>query len=237
MDMTKILDLTDLELLICVISAAIHDLDHPGRNNNYHRVSGHRLSMIYNDISILENYHLFFFFSLIKHDDLNIFSHMDKKEFSEVRTKIISNVFATDMSLRDKKLKKFNTVTEAKDFSPKEKEAKGLIMNEVIHFCDIANASKPFQMAKQWTDIIIEEFFCQGDLEKEMGFPVSFGCDRTTIKIPENQMFFIDKFVLNEINILLPIFPKMEVFKTQILKNREEWEKFTIIDYENKKIR
>jgi hypothetical protein len=39
---------------------------------------------------------------------------------------------------------------------------------------------------KKWSYLLFEEFFLQGDLEKEENLPVSFLCDRQKDKIPGN---------------------------------------------------
>jgi hypothetical protein len=50
-------------------------------------------------------------------------------------------------------------------------------------------------MFKTWTDRCLEEFFQQGDKEREMGVPISPNCDRNTTKRPDSQVGFI-KFVV-----------------------------------------
>eukprot|EP00727_Mastigamoeba_balamuthi_P014521 m51a1_g9694 putative calcium calmodulin-dependent -cyclic nucleotide phosphodiesterase (598) ;mRNA; r:1362927-1364829 len=50
--------LQDVDLLALFVAAAIHDVGHPGRNNNFHVMSGSDLALLYNDKSVLENYHL-----------------------------------------------------------------------------------------------------------------------------------------------------------------------------------
>jgi hypothetical protein len=36
-------------------------------------------------------------------------------------------------------------------------------MDSIIHASDISNPIKPFEIYKQWTERIIEEFWLQGD--------------------------------------------------------------------------
>lgn len=47
----------------------------------------------------------------------------------------------------------------------------------------------------EWTILLFEEFFNQGDVEKEAGLPVSFLCDRETTQIPQSQPGFVN-FIL-----------------------------------------
>lgn len=43
-------------------------------------------------------------------------------------------------------------------------------------------------MHKKWTDRVMEEFFEQGDAEKDLGLPLSPLCDRNATVIPESQV-------------------------------------------------
>ena len=49
---------TDLEVLAALIAAAIHDVDHPGLNNQFLSITGNSLAILYNDYAVLENHHL-----------------------------------------------------------------------------------------------------------------------------------------------------------------------------------
>jgi hypothetical protein len=40
-----------------LFAALMHDVDHPGNNNDYEKNSKSTLSLLYNDVSILENHH------------------------------------------------------------------------------------------------------------------------------------------------------------------------------------
>ena len=48
----------------------------------------------------------------------------------------------------------------------------------MIHAADLSTPTRRFDTLKQWTYLLFEEFFLQGDLEKDAGMPASFLCDR-----------------------------------------------------------
>ena len=50
--------LTSLDLFASLVASAIHDFKHPGTNNTFAIASKSELALIYNDKSVLENYHL-----------------------------------------------------------------------------------------------------------------------------------------------------------------------------------
>ena len=63
-----------------VLSAAIHDYDHPGTTNLYLVNTKHFLSLRYNDRSVLENYHVASAFELMLKKDQNIFANLEFEE-------------------------------------------------------------------------------------------------------------------------------------------------------------
>lgn len=60
----------------------------------------------------------------------------------------------------------------------------------MIHCADLSNTAKPFPLYKHWTYLVIEEFFCQGDKEKELGIEVSAMCDRESVVVDKAQVGF-----------------------------------------------
>ena len=62
-------------------------------------------------------------------------------------------------------------------------DSKQLIANSILHACDISTSLREFDLSTQWADLLFEEFFHQGDMEKSQGLEVSFLCDRNTTQI------------------------------------------------------
>lgn len=50
--------LQDVEVAALLLGSLIHDFKHPGRSNAFLTRTGHTLALTYNDVSVLENYHL-----------------------------------------------------------------------------------------------------------------------------------------------------------------------------------
>jgi cAMP-specific phosphodiesterase 4 len=63
------------------------------------------------------------------------------------------------------------------------------------HLADISNPSKSWNLALKWTELLFEEFFKQGDKERELGIGVSDLMDRSTTNIAKAQLGFIDIIV------------------------------------------
>ena len=62
------------------------------------------------------------------------------------------------------------------------------ILKFLMHAADISNPTKKRDFAVQWAEAALEEFFAQGDLEKDLLLPISPLCDRRTVKKPDSQM-------------------------------------------------
>ena len=93
-------------------------------------------------------------------------------------------------------------------------------LNTLIHSADISNPTKPLHVYKNWTNLVLEEFWLQGDKEKEMKLPVSFMCDRNTTKIPDSQLGFIDGIVMPIVQVIVEFFPNLN-FLTENLRNNK----------------
>jgi|AntAceMinimDraft_1070359.scaffolds.fasta_scaffold31940_1 cAMP-specific phosphodiesterase 4 len=71
----------------------------------------------------------------------------------------------------------------------------GLALCYVLHCADISNPARPFALAHRWGEKITEEFYKQGDKERELGIRVLAFYDRRLAKpgtVAANQGNFID---------------------------------------------
>jgi hypothetical protein len=183
--------LSDLEIFATLVAALIHDYEHTGTTNNFHVMSGSESAMLYNDRAVLENHHISAAFRVLKDDDCNILQNLSRDEYRELRTLIIDMVLATDMSFHFQQLKNMrNLLTLAEPNVEKSKA-----MSLVLHCCDISHPAKKWDLHHKWTMLLLEEFFRQGDLERELGLPFSPLCDRNNTLVAESQIGFIEFIV------------------------------------------
>ena len=196
--------------------------------------------MKYNDISVLENYHISCAFKVITQKNSNIFCDIQNEEYRVVRKRIIECVLATDMAKHAKdvarlkiKLENYknsqinesylvNLIRETSEESKFDRQQE--VLNFFIHCADISNPSKSTEICKKWTDLVLKEFFEQGDLEKKSNLPVSFLCDRSTTNIPKSQIGFINNIVTPCFVLLNQIAPKLSFFLDNLKTNGKYWE-------------
>lgn len=66
---------------------------------------------------------------------------------------------------------------------------------EVRHFvcqislkcADICNPCRPWEISRKWSMKVCEEFFRQGDYERQLNLPVTSLCDRYSTSVPKIQ--------------------------------------------------
>lgn len=244
--------LRSYEILALIVAALTHDLDHPGLNNLYQVNARTPLSLDYNDISVLENHHCSLAFTIINQSNCQIFKSLDPMTFKVVRKLMISLILATDMTshfslkteIDDLIVRKFtlpsvdpSVVIPSLNAHPSEgstvlvldDKEREVILKAVLHTADISNPAKSWKLSKKWSDLVVEEFFNQGDREKLEGLPVSPNMDRLTTYQDELSVNFTDFIVAPYFFALSNIFPKLgEVAIEHLAKNRNTWHQMIV---------
>jgi hypothetical protein len=216
----KIINISEFDIASLVIASLCHDIGHPGLNNKFLINSNDELSIFYNNISVLENFHCAKTFKLLENDDINIFSNYSNEEFSLMRKKMIDEILATDMASH------FKVIDEYKEYK-KDKDKK-LVQNQLnffLHTADLSHNFRQFEISIKWVELLSNEFWNQGDKEKELGLPVSFLCDRNDVNVPKSQISFINTFILPIIKELVDTNKKFECFEKNANNNLNIWTK------------
>ena len=81
-----------MEILAALIASAVHDVDHPGFNNQFLVNTGSETALLYNDESVLENHHLAVAFQLMRQKDCDILESFSKDERRNFRKMVIQMV-------------------------------------------------------------------------------------------------------------------------------------------------
>ena len=233
----EICETSVLDLLGMIISAMGHDLGHPGLNNNFHINACTELGITYNDASCLENYHSSFLFRILRKEENNILSKLSVQNYKTIRKRMISQILATDManhgeviSLIRSKIKfwKENGQSRFNLLSGNEKakfDEQQLLLNYLIHMADLGHNCKKFEISIEWVKLLTEEFWRQGDQEREKGLPISFLCDRQKIDVPASQVGFLRGFILSSFDCLVAIFPELKYTIDNAEDNIRRWTK------------
>ncbi|CAF0822980.1 unnamed protein product [Rotaria sp. Silwood1] len=192
---------TELEIMAAIFASAVHDVDHPGVTNQFLINTKNDLALMYNDESVLENHHLAVAFKLLQADERNIFSHLTAKQIKTLRKMVIDMVLATDMSKHMQLLADLKTMVESKKVTGnniimlESYDDRIQVLQNMIHCADLSNPTKPLDIYIKWTDRIMEEFWRQGDKERDLGLEISPMCDRHVASVEKHQVGFIEFIV------------------------------------------
>jgi high affinity cAMP-specific and IBMX-insensitive 3',5'-cyclic phosphodiesterase 8 len=227
-----------------LIAAIVHDLDHPGRTNSFLVNARSELSILYNDLAVLESHHASLAFQISQKDDrLNIFKNLDRDDYRAIRQQVIDMVLATEMTKHFEHLSKFvssinkhnmpktdddvssvvsrTTAGSMADLTTPENRV--LIKRMLIKCADVSNPLRPLALCKTWATRIAEEYCQQTDEEKKQGLPVVMPVfDRKTCNVPKSQTSFVDFFV-NDMFDAWDAFCDIPVPMTHLQSNYKYW--------------
>ncbi|KAL7056340.1 hypothetical protein AAHC03_020782 [Spirometra sp. Aus1] len=189
---------TDAELTAVIFACAVHDVNHPGVTNQYLVNTNDALAILYNDSSVLENYHLAVAFNLLTYPGCDILANFTRKQRLTFRRMVIDMVLSTDMSKHMSLLADLKTMVETKKVAGSgilnldNYEDRMQILQNMVHCADLSNTAKPLDLYTRWMNRLMEEFFLQGDRERAAGLDISPMCDRQTATVEKSQVSFID---------------------------------------------
>jgi len=98
-----------------------------------------------------------------------------------------------------------------------------LIAKILLHCADISNPTRTWEVTQYWQYLVVEEFFSQGDSEKENGWDISANMDRDNTKIEELSLNFIDFIVAPLFFAMHTFLKKAESPCVLMAINRRKW--------------
>jgi len=111
---------------------------------------------------VLEHHHAASFYFMIENtkQDSNIMQNFPHAEQIQMRKDILENILCTDMTKHgaiQSDIKALNeTIPEDRDLPGKNKRT---LVKALVHASDISNVSRPFDIAKDWAERTVKEFF------------------------------------------------------------------------------
>jgi len=199
------------DVLALLAGSIAHDVRHPGVNNDFLVSRGAPLAITYNDKSPLENMHASVLFETLSAPGNNFLSALSAHDFKNFRTKVIDAILATDMCIHfelvDKLTARLSKAKEDKDATfitntkgNKERQQaskadRRMLLQIFMHTADLGHTCRPWAVHKELVVDLEEEFFRQGDRERELGVPIMPMMDRSKDSAATGQSFFLEKLV------------------------------------------
>jgi 3',5'-cyclic-nucleotide phosphodiesterase len=223
--------LTPFDSLTLLISAIGHDVGHPGVNNFFLVKLNAPLAQLYNDNSVLEAFHCAAFSQILRRHWPAAFKD------NQLRKLLISSILATDMGVHQKFMQRMGSFQEkfyennrsVEGWKPQDVEMyKTLVCGLLIKCADISNVARPWKVAKDWTQILQEEFANQGEMEREVGMETAlFGGPPelgNIYKLATGQIGFMSIFALPLFEGISDLLPQLQFTTDHIRHNQALWQ-------------
>jgi len=225
--------ISEVSEYVLLVAAVAHDVGHLGLNNQFLMETSHELAIKYNDSSPMEMMHCAKLFQICKDAECNIFGNFDKDLQKEVRKGIIAAILHTDMTKHNDMVKELGLLYQMNS-EPFDQLNPGSVVNEsqqnvqttlnaLLHCADISNAMKPWDLCRRWADMVLDEFFAQGDKERELGVPVQFLNDRAKVSRPNSQVGFIEFVIAPLCEVCVQLFPQLDGLADNLGRNICRW--------------
>lgn len=218
--------LTRLELFCLLVAGICHDANHDGFTNVFNEKTETPLGILFKNQSVMETHHCQVAIGVISKEECNIFSCFESEEYKKIWSIIISLILSTDMAKHHSFLQEANKRMDEGPLDSNSPEDRYLMMELLLKCADISNVSRPFELANKWCDVLCEEFFRQGDLEKTAGMEYTSPLnDRAHLDKPKSQIGFYSFVCLPLYQTCARAIPALQVNVDQIQSNLEEWKR------------
>eukprot|EP01105_Mastigella_eilhardi_P008430 TRINITY_DN2043_c0_g1_i4.p1 TRINITY_DN2043_c0_g1~~TRINITY_DN2043_c0_g1_i4.p1 ORF type:complete len:375 (-),score=103.41 TRINITY_DN2043_c0_g1_i4:183-1247(-) len=220
---------SDLYLLAAFFAAIVHDLEHPGVNNNFLVATMDDLAVTYNGLSVLENFHVCRAFKLLFSLNNNwVQKCLTKSQFFEFHSIVTQLVLSTDMARHVETISHVSSrlAGGASMLTTSANKAEVLLLLQVfIKSSDIANSCRPWPVCERWALQVTNEFCMQGDQERQLKLPVSPFMDRNSLRVPKCQSAFIEFVLQPLVELLVKLVPTTQVCLENLHSNLAEWKR------------
>jgi len=215
----------DLDFLVLVVAAALHDVGHPALTNDFVVKTNGALALRYNDKSVLENFHAATGFELMQKMGVSLVDHVfPSPRPSALRGRVVDMVLATDMAVHKQVLESLAKQV-AKHASVRDVD-KLVLEQAILHMADISHPLRPNALHREWTNRVTEEFFALGDMEKSAGFePIALYDRERAPSTAKGQLGFLNFVVTPMWKAMSPVFDVSCVEpEACLLANVSAWE-------------
>lgn len=224
---------------LSVMAAAIHDMGHTGQTNNFHIATRSDLALLYNDKSPLEQMHVSAAFQLMNANEEADWFGAFRKEYkmaskdatlhiqARFRRTLIAMVLATDNFRHNELVAAMGKLIGNDDiykFVEDHSETQLAVLETILHGADISHPTYDLSLHLKWSSRVLEEFWLQGDLEKQVLGAASMPMfDRDKMDVPGAQVGFFKFIALGLWEPLSILLPEMDCRLQQMKSNLIFW--------------
>ena len=201
--------LEDWEALALVIGAAVHDLAHPGVNNDFHKRTNSEAAQTYNG-SFNENSHAALASELLNTQENDFLQVLGQEKSDAFKDLLKDLILSTDMVHHNSVVESFSQAVEeyGPDLNGWPQDARRGALRMLLHCADISNPARPLEYCTKWGMRVQEELYGQGDQERALGLVPALACERNNGGCSRSQAAFIKHVMQPCISRLAPFAPK-----------------------------
>jgi hypothetical protein len=227
----------DLVTMACLFAAAVHDYEHLGLSSDFLVKTGHARALRYKNEHVNENHHVAAAFALLLRPECDFLSSLPSAVFRHLRGMVAELVIATDMKENEKLVEMFKAILMSNSmqvsadrhltlpaFAPATSNEAVLLLQIALKCSDIGHLALDWELHMQWVCRLEQEFFAQGDLEKQVGLPASFLMDRSKPGVTDMQVGFFDVVVLPLFQTYVRAVPAANPMLMAIMTNYKRWQ-------------
>jgi len=209
---------------LLLATALIHDIDHPGHNNQWEVQTQSTLAQRYENVAVLEKHSYAVTLRIMADPAYDLFLPFGKDTAEEWLHIMEAIVLATDFAAHRQFLDEFKAylASHPRDFS--DPEFLSWVARALMKAADIANTSKPFPQAKVWGQRVMMEFWAQGVMEKQANLPVGPLNDPETVQLNAAQAGFIRFAAMELFELLAQIDPGLQEMVDNLRSNMDLYE-------------
>jgi len=217
-----------------MIACVGHDLGHVGVNNQFLVETSHELALKYNDRSPLENMHCARLFAVLGDATANVFAQVEKKLYLDMRKGVIEAILHTDVVKHGEMMKElcllyqmnsdaFDSGEPNEAFIMALKKHQQLVLNMLLHGADMSNPMRTWELCHKYAHLCLDEFFAQGDIEREKGIPIQMLNDREKVNRPNSQIGFIEFMIAPMVEAMVNLFAPLDGLAENLSENVHNW--------------
>ena len=211
-----------MEPLALFVACLCHDIGHTGLNNTYQKNAGTPLAIRYNDHSVLESYHCACASEILALPSCDFLAARPdlKKRLRELMVPII---LTTDVSMHKKHHGDLlDILRSGTAFEWSEPAHRLIVLRNFMMMSDLNNETRSFRHSQMWGPLVQEEFYRQGDVERQQGLPVLPMMERTA-RVEHEQQGFIKYLCLPLYETNSQLLPALQVCVANLRRNLESW--------------
>ncbi|XP_071150498.1 probable 3',5'-cyclic phosphodiesterase pde-5 isoform X9 [Mytilus edulis] len=212
-----------VECLALYVACLCHDLDHRGKTNAFMVKSASPLAAIYST-STMEHHHFNHTVTILQNEGHNIFKHLTSDQYKQILGDIRQCILATDLALFFGNRARLQEVSDKNEFSWDDSEHRHVLMAISMTACDLCSMYKPWDVQLQVVNVIMEEFWLQGDEEKSQGLTPMPMMDRDKKdELPHLEVGFLVGICLPCYELMAQVLPNTKPMVDGAVSNLKKW--------------